>query len=180
MKQKIKKKGSIFTNLFILIAVLVVSILFFAGFQYGFGLFTNQLENSDIQIFSTNVTTVTKNTFSQVNNALGGLKWVALAIFVAMAITIFVSNFLVKAHPVFLILYILIAVVGVVFSVYVSNAYETILLGNSGIVPTLQTYGFMNYIMLNLPIFITIIAFAGAVFLFIGMSVDREAGGSII
>ena len=102
----------------------------------------------------------------------------AAAIIFGSIIAIMVSNFLVKAHPVFLVPYIFFVVISVVFSAYISNTYEDLL--NTGtLAQTLQGFSFANFFFINLPIWMTIIGVMGGIMLFIGISVDRELGGSI-
>lgn len=174
------KKGSAFTDLFILLAVVMVGVLFFAGIIYGMDLLNERLSDIDITIGSdTNVTAISSDTFGRINTALGGLKWVAMALLFGMMLAIFISNFMVKAHPVFIIVYILITIVAIVFAVYISNAYETMLMSGP-LSTTLTTFGPMNFFLLNLPAVIGIIGFGGALFLFIGITVDREQGGSLM
>lgn len=172
------KRGSFF-DVILIIVVMFVTVLFFVGFSYGFGLLTSSVTNINSNIPGVNITETSNNTFGKINNGLPTLRWISLAIFVAMIISIMVSNFLVKTHPVFFILYILIVVVAILFSVPVSNAYEGILNSNSPLVSTLNGYSAMNFIFLNLPIFITIIGIMGAIFLFLGIIYDSQQGGSI-
>ncbi len=178
------RKGGLF-DIFILLIVGFVVFLFFAAWVYGFNLLTNQIVDSGIIVDNpfndgtTNISDIGEDTFGAVNTGLGSLKWIALVIFIAMIMGIMVSNFLVKAHPAFFIVYVLITIIAVVFSVYISNAYETIVTSANPLGPTLQSFGAMDFIMNNLPIWTTIIGFMGAIFLFMGIIADNEQGGSI-
>ena len=172
-------KGSLF-DIIIWLIVIFVMFIFFAGFMYGYNLLTAEVVNTVMPPESLiNVTDAGQDTFGQINTGLASLRWLALVIAVSMIISIMVSNFLVKAHPVFFIVYILIIVVGIVLSVYLSNAYETILTSSNPLASTLESFTAMNYIMLNLPIWTTIIGILGAIFLFIGVTFDSQQGGSI-
>jgi len=173
-----KRKGELF-DIFIVLILIFVVFIFFAGFLYGYNLLTNGILNTVQTSSSINITQPAQQTFGQVNQGLASLRWLSLVIVVSMIISIMVSNFLVKAHPVFFIVYLLIVVVGIVLSVYLSNAYESILTSSNALTETLQSFTAMNFIMLHLPIWATIIGIMGAIFLFIGVTVDREQGGSI-
>lgn len=173
-----KRKGQLF-DIIIWLIIIFVMFIFFVGFKYGFNILTNTVVGINQPVGNTNVTTIGTNTFGQVNTGLDSLKWLALVITISMILSIMISNFLIKAHPVFFIVYILIVVIAVVLSVYLSNAYETILTSGNVLAPTLQSYTGMNYIMLHLPIWTTIVGIMGAIFLFIGVTLDREQGGSI-
>ena len=163
-------------DLIVLMVIGLVAVLFFAGWIYANNELTERLLT--VESPTANITDATQKTFVKINESLAGLKWVAAAIIFASIIGIMVSNFLVKAHPVFLVPYVLFVIISIVFSAYISNAYEDILM--SGILSsTLQDFSFVNFFFLNLPVWITIIGIAGGIMLFIGVTVDRELGGSI-
>lgn len=172
------RKGSIF-DLIVWIVVITIMLVFFAGFYYGFGIMKDQVTSIVIPNSPINISQAGEDTFGQVHTGLASLKWIALVITISMIISIMVSNFLVKAHPVFFIVYIMMTIVGVFLSVYIANAYESILVSSNPISTTLQSFTAMNFIMLHLPIWTTIVGIMGAIFLFIGIIVDRDQGGSI-
>lgn len=174
------RRGSLF-DIILFISLILVIFVFFAGFMYGFNILTSTVTDPALarQITVANITEAGQATFGQINAGLSSLRWIALVIVISMAISILVSNFLVKAHPAFFMLYILIVVVAVVLSAYISNAYESILTGENPLTATLQSFTAMDFIMLHLPIWATIIGILGAIFLFIGVTLDREQGGSI-
>lgn len=163
-------------DLIVLMVIAFIAVMFFAGWIYANNQLTNTLLNTDSP--NANITQATQQTFSKVNDALGNLKWFAAAIIFGSIIAIMVSNFLIKAHPVFLIPYFLFVIISIVFSAYISNAYEDLLY--SGVLSTtLQEFGFVNFFFVNLPIWITIIGVLGGIFLFIGITVDNELGGGL-
>lgn len=172
------RKGSAFSDLFVLIAVLMVAVFLFAGMVFGTRQVNSALSDIDLVVLGSNVTLASDVTFAKIDTAMGGMKWVALSVFFGMMIAIFISNFLVKAHPVFLVVYILLTVIAVVFSTFVSNSYET-MLASGVLAETLQSFSPTNFIILNLPTVITLIGFIGALFLFIGVTVDKQQGGGL-
>lgn len=172
------KRGQLF-DVIIWLIIIFIMFIFFVGFKYGFNILTNTIVGVNQPVGNTNVSQIGTDTFGQVNVGLDSLKWLALVITVSMILSIMISNFLIKAHPVFFIVYILITIIAVVLSVYLSNAYESILTSGNVLTQTLQSYKAMNYIMLYLPIWTTIVGIMGAIFLFIGVTLDREQGGSI-
>lgn len=176
---KMNTKGGLF-DLILLIAIIFVIFLFFAAALYAFDLLSGEviglvsLSTSDV-----NVTTAAENTFGAINLVMPTLRWAAVVIVIMMVLGIMVSAFLVKAHPVFFIVHISMTIVAVVMAVYVSNAYESILTSGNVLASTLQSFTGMNYIMLHLPVFITVIGIFGAVLLFVGITVDKESGGGV-
>lgn len=168
------KRGDLF-GVIIMLVVMFLVFLFFAGWIFGFGLLTAQVtQNTNLNSGGINITQVGAQTFGQINTSLQSLRWIALVMTFGMVISIFVSNALVKVNPVFSIVYILMAIIGVVFSVYLSNAYEFIIDSGNALVPTLQSFTAMDYLLLHLPIFTTIVGVLGAIFLFINIGNDSE------
>ena len=171
------KKGSIL-DIIIWIIIGFTTLLFLAVWLYGHGQLTEQLMDTGM-VAGVNASKAAQDTFGKVNSSMSILHTIAFVIIVTLAISIFISNFLVKAHPVFFIVYLLITVVAIVFSAYISNAYEA-LLSNELIGTTLTGFKAGTYIMLHLPIWTTVIGLFGALFLFIGITRDSGSGGSVI
>jgi len=171
------RKGNL-ADILIWLIVSFVVVVFFALWMYAHNIVTETLvgisSTSDI-----NISGPAMQTFGAINNSMPMLQTMAFGIMVAMAISILISNFLVRAHPVFFVVYFLISAVAIVFSVYLSNAYETLLSG-SVFSDTLVEFSASNIIMANLPIWTTIICLGGAIFLFIGMIRDDGLGGGVV
>ena len=104
------------------------------------------------------------------------LQWVAIVFILGMIISIFISNFFIKAHPAFFIIYLLLTVVAVIFGAFLSNAYESILNSNNALQPTMNAFTGANFIMLRLPYFAAVVGIFGAIILFI--NVMRDSGGA--
>ena len=176
-KKKMGKKGNL-ADILIWLVVCFVVVTFFGLWMYGHNIVTQTLTgivgNSNV-----NISEPAMQTFGAINNSMPMLQTLSFGIMVAMAISILISNFLVRAHPVFFVVYFLISAVAVVFSVYLSNAYETLLSG-SAFSDTLVEFSASNIIMANLPVWTTIICLGGAIFLFIGMIRDDGLGGGVV
>jgi len=80
---------------------------------------------------------------------------------------------LVTTKPVFFIPYIFIVIIAIIVSVPLSNAYET-LSNNAELSSTFTGFTASNFIMLNLPIWITIIGFTGGIIMFARMGRKEE------
>jgi hypothetical protein len=89
-----------------------------------------------------------------------------------MVLSIFMGSYLVTTKPIFFIPYIFIVIIAVIVAVGLSNAYEQVIQD-----PTLASTfaGFVgaNFIMAQLPIWITIIGFVGGIIMFVRMG-SRE------
>lgn len=177
----INKKASILDPIIWIISAFII-LLFFAIWIYGHNTLTNKLMavgTKGSAGTAINVTDATTKTFKQVDSNLGVLKWMAFAMMIAMIISIFISNFLVKAHPVFFAVYVFICVVAIAFAAIISNVYVG-LLDNSVIGATLTTFKAGGFVMRYLPTWTTVVALFGALFLFLGIIRDRGSGEGVM
>lgn len=173
------RKGAM-TDLFVVIVVALVLLLFIVSWMVGWGMLTDAVTSiSTTDASGVNISQAGADVFGQIDTGLEVWHWAVSAIIFAMFLAIFISNFLIKAHPVFLIAYILIVIVAIIFAVVISNAYEATILTNQVLSDELDEFTGVNFIFLNLPIWITIIGFLGAIFLFIGITRDQGAGQSL-
>lgn len=172
------KRGAL-TDIFIWMAVGFVCVVFFGLWIYAHNLLTNSLLElgQRVSSSSTNITYATEVTFGAINVGLGELRWLAVILFVGMGISILLSNFLVKAHPAFFIVYLFLSILAVIFAVYISNAYEG-LMTNEVFGVTLSSFSGGSWILLHLPIWASVVGIFGAVFLFAGIIRDSGTGGS--
>lgn len=173
----INKKGSAI-DVIVWIVVSFITVMFLALWVF----MHNTITTAFVSIPSTpgsniNVSQAAVDTFGAVNQVLiPNLHILAFVIMFAMVISIFVSNFLVKSHPVFFVIYVFMTVIGIILAAYVSNTYET-LLANGTFGLTLGGFAGATYIMLYLPIWATVIGLGGAIFLFVGIIRERDGGG---
>lgn len=172
------RKASIM-DILIWIIVAFVTLTFFAVWIYGHNILTSTLtsiESKDTDLV--NISLAATQTFGAINSHLSALHTVALVIIFMLGISMLISNFLVKAHPVFFIAYVFIVIVAIIFAVSISNEYQT-LMTHETIGTTLSGFRGGGFIMEYLPTWTTIFGLAGALFLFIGIIRDRGAGESI-
>lgn len=175
-RRSLNKKGSVI-DIILVVALAMVIILFFAFWNYGFGKITGQMQN--IPSGKYNISGAVNDTFAKINQAQGtGLKMLSWLMIAMMFITIILSNFLVKAHPAWIIGYIFIVIVAVVLAVPISNAYEEIM-GTTLGAEALSGFSASTYIMLYLPVWVTVIGLIGCLVLFAGILVDRGSGGGL-
>ncbi len=171
------KKASIL-DLIVWIIISFIVILFLAVWIFAHGLLTTNLELLGTSN-GVNYTDAAVQTFGQVDSALGGLHFVAFAIIFALGLSILISNFFIKANPVFFVVHVLVTILAIVFSVYVSNAYESLMNG-ALLGSTITEFTAASWIMLNLPLWTTVLGMIGAIVLFAGIPRDTGLGGSVI
>lgn len=167
-------RGAI-SDLFVFIAVAIFAVLILGGLAYVFGEVNSAFEGIEIDIGDTNFTAISQDSMGQLNSASNTtFKWLAFIIMFGMILSIFVTSFLVRVHPLFFFVYVGIAMIAVFVAVPVANAYEEILT-TGGIGPTLHTFSAANYVLLNLPVWVAIIGLLGAVFLLINIRGSEDA-----
>lgn len=174
-------KGSILDPIIWIILVFIVA-MFFGVWMYGHGVLTNTLSGIDSRVgigndFNRSIGEVADDTFGQVDSAYQTyLPIIGFAIIFGMILTILISSFLVRVHPVFIVAYVLILVLAIILSVYISNAYEDFLTGEV-FSSQLQSMGAVTFVLLHLPIWVTVIGFLGIFLLMAGIPRDSEYGG---
>lgn len=164
MRGILKSRKGDLVDLFVFIIVAFVMVVVFALFIYAGDVTRDQLQaNSDVfqNILpeDKNASQIIDATYGAVPSSYDALSWISVAIIVTMVISMLITSFLIRTHPVIIVPYILVWIVAIVFSVYVSNAYEVLYedatLGSSFVGPS-------SVILLNLHIWVMVIgAIAG-------------------
>jgi len=174
------KKGAALTDLFLWIAVSFAAVVMIAVVLFASGELTDGLrEIGSIPGSNINFTLIVDQTIGQLDVALGQLRFFAVLLIFGMGVAILISNFLVKANPVFFWGYALIVMIAVYLSIQVTIAYNTLLTSGSVIQTQLLSMRGANFMMQSLPIWVTVFGFIGAIFLFMGMRRDAEGGGAL-
>ena len=173
-------RGGALTDMFIFVAFAFVVVLGAALFIYVFGLIAEPLENLPAINNPTapNVTGAISSIFSKVNEAVPQLHFLAAMAIFGVIIMIFISNFLVRAHPAFFIAYIIVLLIAVFVSIQITIAYDNIASKGDGLGNQLREMGMTHFIMTHLPIWTTIVGAIGALFLYIGITRDSGLGGT--
>jgi len=175
--QRMNKRGA-FADLFIFMILAFVLIFICAIMIYIADTTTEQLHETmdgmDLGDGSgNNVSVVIDNTVGATALSFKALQWISAFIIFGMILSIFIGSYLVTTKPVFFIPYIFIVIIAIIVSVPLSNAYET-LSNNADLSSTFTGFTASNFIMLNLPIWITIIGFVGGIIMFARMGKKEE------
>jgi len=178
-KIKIKQKKASVVDLLVWLVISFIIVVFFATWIYGFHEVTTLLTGIE-GTTAVNISAAAENTFGKIDpRQTSSLHVLAFVMIFAMGLSILVSNFLVKSHPAFFIVYVLIVIVAIITSVYLSNEYES-LMTNQVIGTTISGFTGSTFIMLNLPLWTAVIGIFGMIFLFSGILRDKGSGGSVI
>lgn len=171
------KKGSIMDGI-VWIVIAFVSLLVLGGLFYMHNQIYEGLRGVG-SIGAVNMTNITDTVFLPATQDMGtGLNIIAFIIIAGGVFSILVSNFLVRIHPAWFLPYILMTIMAVILSAYVSNAYMELLSGNV-LSASLSQFTMGNFIMQWLPYWSAVMGILGAVFLFVGALRDRELTGGI-
>lgn len=162
------KKGAGVSDILLMIIVVFCFIVAFGGFIYGFNIITETLGDIDDPINTDSnetISSISEDTFGQGNTAIGLLRFVGVCIFFGLIIAIFLTSFLQRSHPVFFIFYVLLLIVIFIISILLSNAYDVVrsdeILGS-----TFQSFTILDFFMLYLPYFVSIIGFLAGIVLY--------------
>lgn len=176
------KQGAM-SDLFIFMILAIAVIFISAIFIYLGGKAYSEIKEKSVGLDAggiagnENVTKIVDKTIGAVDTAYQSLYWIALLLIIGMVVSIFIHSYLVTTKPVFFIPYIFLTIIAVIVAVGLSNAYEQVIAD-----PTLASIfaGFVgaNFIMLKLPIWITVIGIVGGIIMFIRMgSKDNQLYG---
>lgn len=162
-----------FIELMAFIIIGIIAVTFFAVFIYGFGLLNSNMASIDANISGANLSLISSNTLGKMNSGMGNLKVMAFVLLIGYAIASLIVAYFNAKHPLWIIVYIMISALLVIFSVYVSNAYETI--KNDAVVGGMITgFTISDMIILNLPVLVAIIAFVGTFLSVVGAVIARR------
>lgn len=172
------KKGA-FADLFIFMIFAFIVIFICVVIIYISNVTTTQLHETmdDMDLaedgLGNNVSEVIDNTMGATASTLTALRWVSAFIIFGMILGILIGSYLVTTKPVFFIPYIFVVIIAIIVSIPLSNTYET-LSNQADLSSTFAEFTASNFIMLNLPIWITIIGFVGGIIMFARMG-KKEA-----
>lgn len=176
-----RKAGAL--SIIIWMAGAFVIIFFLAGYLYFHNALTNAMltAGSNMDTSIVNLTQATQQVIVPVNTAISSLKWISFVMIASLAFAILIENFYIREHPILFFVHLLIILVGIVGSIYVSNAYESLMVSGP-LANTLQSFTASSYVMLYLPLWIAVIGIFGLMLLLINANRDPEIrfkGGGI-
>lgn len=165
-----KNKKAGFTDLFIFM-IIAVALVFICGVMiFVGGKAQTEIQNTigDRMIGQANTTLIIQETIGAVNQSYQALYWISIFLIVGMVISIFIGSYLVTTKPIFFIPYLFITIIAIIVSVGLSNAYEQVI-SNPTLASTFAGFTGANYILLQLPIWITVIGIVGGIIMFVRM-----------
>lgn len=166
----IKSRKGAMTDLFLWMAIAFIIVLF-SVIMYSVATNTYSVlrNNKGLQEGlgeSGNATSIVDDTFGKVVVAYQSLKWITFMLIFGFAMSILMTNFLVKTNPIYFVPYTIILVIAVIVSVPLSNTYETIY-QNPLLAESFSGFWGATWIFLNLPIWVSVIGMIAGALMFI-------------
>lgn len=168
-----KNKQGAFTDIFTFIIMSFVIVVFFGIMYYGFTLIDNAFTSIQFNIGDTNFTAIVDSTWGEVYDSYNLLKTLAYVLIFGMILTMLVSATVIRRPPIYLIVYIITSLVGIIAGVYISNAYQ-LLLNNADFGATLQSFSGASYLLLYLPYLAGILSLLMAILGLMGLNRSRR------
>jgi hypothetical protein len=103
--------------------------------------------------------------FNATKNITSRYDYIFFAFFMGMIFFTLIIGWFVGGNPLFMFIYMLLTVIGIVISAVLSNAWE-IFSTKATFAVILTTFPITNHILLNLPIYITIIGVINIIVMF--------------
>lgn len=166
------KKGFII-ELFAFMVIGILVILFFGILIYGFTRMNTILTSGNLDNSAINMTKFSGQTIGKLSTGMGNLRLVALIMIFAYSLATLLVAYFSSKHPIWLFVYILITILMVIFSIYISNSYET-LMNNSQINSMVTGFGMSGIIVLYLPYWVGGIGLVGTILSIIGVVMSRR------
>jgi len=175
-----KNKRGAFADLFIFMIFALVIVFISVLWIYMGGQANDKLQETigQMDLHDTegnNASVVVENTMggSGFLGSIQALHWITVFLIAGMILSIFIGSYLVTTKPIFFIPYLFIVIIAIIVSVPLANTYET-LMSDAILSDTFTGFTGANWIMLNLPIWITIIGITGGIIMFSRMG-KKEA-----
>jgi hypothetical protein len=126
----------------------------------------NQAETVLLAESHFNETTESRGAIDHISDITARYDYIFFMSFMGIVLAIMVGSWFLSGNPIFLIVYVILWMIGIVVAVPLSNGWETI---STKVVfgATLSSFPITNHIMNLLPIYITVIGFMGLILMFL-------------
>lgn len=127
---------------------------------------------------NTNLDNTTQQAATITTNAFGAMQGVNYLIIIGMILGFLIIAFYVKSYPYLAFIWIGLAIIMVMFSLFISVSYQTAKSTNNDLNSFYSTWGSNDFLMNNLPIITTVLGILGSILIFAirGGDVADEAG----
>jgi hypothetical protein len=141
----------------------MVSVLAIAFFiTYGV---INTFSDRVVNTTAVNSSEAAVQAFGEVKDLTSRFDYVVFFAFIALAIGLLITGWLVGGHPLFMVVYFIVVVLGVVMSAILSNVWESVSQA-SVFLGDVVAFPLTNYLMMNLPVFGAVLGGLGMIVMF--------------
>lgn len=109
-------------------------------------------------------------TMDRWEQATGSLDFAFMAVMIGLIIAVIIAALLVRLHPAFFFVYLILLILAIIVAVPLSNGYEEIV----GALAVGSSFTITGFIMSNLPLFVAVVGVAALIISFVKMG----SGGS--
>lgn len=146
--------------IFVSVILLVTALFLFIG-----NFITNTIMDKVLVHPVMNSSQGAVDTYNTVKTNANKLDYVYFAYFIGLTLGIIITGWLVGGNPIFTFFYVILLIFGVLISPILSNTYESVI-NTPAITATSAHFPITNFIMQNLPMFVTIIGMLGLLVMF--------------
>lgn len=146
--------------------ILTVAMLFTLGIGFLVAHYAlNTTVDSMIGISAINSSNGTTTTLQATKTLTDRMDYIITGVLIGMALAIIITSYFVGGHPIFMVIYFIAVVIGVIFSMGLSNIWEDVSL-TAPISASLSAFPITNHILLHLPIYLVAVSFIGFIAMF--------------
>jgi hypothetical protein len=133
----------------------------------------NELSSGKLDTSAANISDINSKSFSYLNTGMSNLKLISAIILIGYLIATMVMAYFSTKHPLWIFVYVLITILLVIFSITISNSYDT-MKENPTINSMVSGFSISNVIIGYLPVWVAIIGLFGIVLSVVGSVVSRR------
>ncbi len=167
-----KKKGFV-VEMLAFVVIGIIAVLFLGGLIYGINLINGVTSDIKLDTPMVNISSASNKTIGSLNTGMGNLRLVALVMIVAYMLSTLIVAYFSSKHPIWIFVYLLITIMFVIFSVYISNSYET-MKQNATIAQIVSGFSASEIIIQYLPYWVAFIGLVGMAVSIVGNIVAKR------
>ena len=147
----------------VILIVVVMFSLAFALFVLNF--FANTAIDNMISTDVINESSETVEALESTQDLTERFDYIGFAVFMGLTLALLITGWLVGGHPIFMIIYFIMVIIGVAISAVFANVWETISQA-SVFGATIANFPILNHLLSYFPIYISVIGVAGLIVMF--------------
>ena len=147
--------------------VILIGVLLFT---LGLGLFIihfvmTTISDNMLDVTEINQSDAAVEVFEGMDEVASRFDAVVFGLFIGLVLALIISSWFIGGHPIFMFIYFIVVVLGVVLSTVLSNTWETAT-NMAAFGSTIAAFPITNNLLLRLPIYLSVVGFIGLVIMF--------------